>query len=295
MLDNLMEKLNFQKESKMFLQVLLGTSIYALGIIFFLDPVKLYTGGITGLSQLIINVVSTMTNGSYVINLGLLVFIFQIPLLIFGYYKLSKRFIFYTLISSIIASIILIFHAPVSILGDDLLTSGMIGGILGGIGNGILHNAGTSGGGTSIIFQYLSIKTGKSMGTYQIIFHGAIILVAGIIFGLDIAIYTIVSQMVSSIVLDKVFTGYNFIKLEVITIYGLKMADELKSRLPHGVTMIDAIGAYTYQEKTILYAVISVHEMQKYLTLIQEIDPNAFIVMTGVQKVKGKFTKKIIN
>ncbi|MBU0996791.1 MAG: YitT family protein [Firmicutes bacterium] len=290
-----MKNFNFKKEAKTLYQVILGTAISVLGIVFFLDPVGLYTGGVTGLSQLIINVVSMVTGGSTLINLGLLVFVFQIPLLIFGWKKLSKRFIIYTLISSVIGSAIMVYKAPVSILGNDLITSGIIGGILGGIGNGILANAGTSGGGTSIIFQYLSIKTGKSMGSYQIIFHGAIILLAGIIFGLDIAIYTIVSQIMSSIVLDKVFTGYNFIKIEAITEHGPEIADVLKSRLPHGVTMIDAVGAYYGREKKILYAVISVHEMQQYLKLINDIDPNAFVVFAPVQNVKGKFTKKIIN
>jgi len=236
-----------------------------------------------------------LTDGNIVINLGILVFVFQIPLLIFGYKKLSGRFVLWTLVSVVISSFILIFKVNFSIMGDDILTSALIGGILGGVGNGILHNAGTSGGGTSIIFQYWSIKTGKSVGTYQIFLHGVIILAAGFIFGLDIAIYTIVSQLISSIVMDKVFTGYNFMKLEVITTRGLAIADELKTRLPHGVTMIDAIGAYTHQEKTILYAVISTHEIQKYLRIISEIDPNAFVVMMGVQKVKGNFQKKIIN
>lgn len=290
-----MEKINFNKEGKMLFQVFLGTAIYALGIIFFIDPFKLYTGGVTGLAQLIVNITSMVTNGNVVINLGILVFIFQIPLLIFGYKKLSGRFVFWTLVSVVISSVIMIFKVNFIIMGDDILTSALIGGILGGVGNGILHNAGTSGGGTSIIFQYWSIKTGKSVGTYQIFLHGIIILAAGFIFGLDIAIYTIVSQLISSIVMDKVFTGYNFMKLEVITVKGLALADELKTRLPHGVTMIDAIGAYTHQEKTILYAVISTHEMQKYLRIISEIDPNAFVVMTGVQKVKGNFKKKIIN
>jgi uncharacterized membrane-anchored protein YitT (DUF2179 family) len=290
-----MEKFNLKKEAKTLYQVILGTSIYAIGIVFFVDPVKLYTGGVTGLSQLIVNITSSLTGGSLVINLGLLVFVLQIPLLIFGYRKLSKRFIIWTLVSVVIASVILLFKVHTDILGGDILTSAIIGGILGGVGNGILHNAGTSSGGTSIIFQYWSIKTGKSVGTYQIYLHGAIILAAGVIFGLNIAIYTIISQLLSSIVMDKVFTGYNFMKLEVITTHGLDLADELKTRLPHGVTMLDAIGAYTHQEKTILYAVISAHEMQKYLRIISEIDPNAFVVMTGVQKVKGNFSKKIIN
>jgi len=290
-----MKTLDWKKEGKTLFHVILGTSISSLGILFFLNPAKLYTGGVTGLSQLIINILSLETSGEVVLNLGLLVMIFQIPLLIFGYFKLSRKFIIYTIISSVIGSVILAFPVNTSILGDDLLTAAIVGGLLGGLGNGILHAAGTSSGGTAILFQYWSIKTGKSMGLYQIYLHGAIILVAGIIFGLNIAIYTIVSQLINSVVLDKVFTGYNFIKLEVITTHGKEIAHELKSRLPHGVTMIDAIGAYAYQEKTILYAVISVHEMQKYLNLINEIDPSAFIVMAPVQKVKGKFAKKIID
>jgi uncharacterized membrane-anchored protein YitT (DUF2179 family) len=118
--------------------------------------------------------------------------------------------------------------------------------------------------------------------------------VAGLIFGLEIAIYTIISQLISSVVLDKVFTGYNFMKLEIITSNGREMADALKA-LPHGVTMMDARGAYTYQARTVLYAVISVHEIQKYLALIRSIDPQAFVVMTGVSNIMGKFTKRIIN
>ncbi|MDD3477294.1 MAG: YitT family protein [Candidatus Izemoplasmatales bacterium] len=289
-----MKKLDWRKEGKTLLYTFVGTFVYAIGILFFINPAQLYAGGVTGVSQLIINILSDQTGGAVAINLGLLVMVFQIPLLIFAWYKLSRRFTIYTIISSVIGSIILAFSWPNSIMGNDLLTAGLIGGVLGGVGNGILAIAGTSGGGTSILFQYWQIKTGRSMGMYQIALHGVIILLAGLLFGLDIAVYTIISQVISSIVLDKVFTGYNFIKLEVITTKGLEIANELKTRLPHGVTMIDAIGAYTHQEKTVLYAVISVHEMQMYVRLIREIDPAAFIVMTPVQKVLGKFTKKII-
>ncbi len=275
--------------------VFFGTIISGLGILFFINPAKLYTGGITGLSQLIINVIELITESDVVINLGLLSFILQIPLLVFAFYKLNSRFVVYTIISVLIFSVILAFNVNIPVMGDDILSNALVGGILGGVGNGMLHKVGASGGGTSILFQHWSIKTGKSVGIYQIYLHGAIILAAGAIFGLNIAIYTIVSQLISSIVLDKIFTGYNFMKLEVITVNGKEMADALKSRLPHGVTMIDGVGAYSNQAKTVIYAVISVHEIQKYVTLIKEIDPQAFVVMTGVSKVMGKFTKKIIN
>ena len=291
---NLLKLVDWKKEARSIFWVIIGTVIAGLGILFFIDPSKLYTGGITGLSQLIINVVELLTTNDLVINLGLLSFIFQIPLLVFAYFKLRKRFVIYTILSVIIFSIILSFSVETPIMGNDVLTNALIGGILGGLGNGLIHKVGASGGGTSIPFQNWSIKTGKSVGFYQIIFHGALILAAGAIFGLDIAIYTIISQLISSVVLDKIFTGYNLMKLEIITTSGREMADQLKM-LPHGVTMMNAVGAYTYQAKTVLTAVISVHEIQKYLALIRQIDPSAFVVMTGVSNIMGKFTKKIIN
>ncbi|MFA5466297.1 MAG: YitT family protein [Candidatus Izemoplasmatales bacterium] len=288
-------KINIKKELKTIIFVTIGTVIAGLGILFFIDPAALYTGGVTGLAQLIINIVNLVTGGNLMINLGILSFVFQIPLLVFGYFKLNKRFVYYTILSVVIFSVILSFRVETPVMGNDILSNALVGGILGGLGNGMIHVVGASGGGTSILFQHWSIKTGRSVGQFQLVLHGAIILIAGLIFGLNIAIYTIVSQLISSIVLDKIFTGYNFMKLEVVTANGKQMAEALKSRMPHGVTMIDAIGAYTNQARTVLYAVISVHEMQRYLSIIKEVDPAAFVVMTGVQKVEGKFTKRIID
>ncbi len=290
-----LKKIDVKKETRTMLNVIVGTAIYALGILFFVDPAKLYTGGITGLSQLIVNVVELLTSNNVHINLGILSFVLQVPLLVFAYFKLNGRFVFYTIVSVVLFSLILLFRVSEPLMGSDILTNALVGGILGGIGNGMLHRVGASSGGTSIPFQYWSIKTGKSMGTYQIFLHGLIILLSGVIFGLSIAIYTLISQLISSLVLDKIFTGYNFMKLEVVTTNGKEMADALKTKLPHGVTMIDATGAYTYQAKTVVFAVISVHEIQKYLTLIRQIDAQAFVVMTGVSNVMGKFTKKIID
>ncbi|HOP56918.1 MAG TPA: YitT family protein [Bacillota bacterium] len=295
MKENFLKNFDGKKEARTMFNTVVGTAIYALGILFFIDPAKLYSGGVTGLSQLIVNVVELLSSNNIHINLGILSFILQVPLLVFAYFKLNGRFVFYTIVSVVVFTLILLFRVNEPLMGSDMLTNALVGGILGGIGNGMLHRVGASSGGTSIPFQYWSIKSGKSMGTYQIFLHGLIILLSGVIFGLNIAIYTMISQLISSIVLDKIFTGYNFMKLEVVTTNGKEMAEALKTRLPHGVTMIDAVGAYTYQAKTVIYAVISVHEIHKYVSLIRQIDPQAFVVMTGVSSVMGKFTKKIIN
>jgi uncharacterized membrane-anchored protein YitT (DUF2179 family) len=84
-------------------------------------------------------------------------------------------------------------------------------------------------------------------------------------------------------------------KLEVVTDKGNEMADGLAHSMPHPVTCVEATGAYSKMAKMIVYCVISVHEMDLYMQMIKAIDPNAFVVMTGVQKVKGHFIKKIID
>ena len=290
-----MKTIHWKKELKTIFQVALGSLLIGAGIMFFINPAGLYTGGVTGLAQLIVNVTRDLSGGSFLINLGLLTFSFQVPMVILGYLKLSKRFILYTLLSVVMISSFLALPISIFVMEGDLLTSGLAGGILTGLGNVLLFRAGASSGGTAILFQYISIKTGKAVGFLQFVFNGIIILIAGIQYSLGIAIYTIMSQMISAVVIDKLFTGYKFMKLEIVTDFGEVMADAIAHQLPHTATSISAVGAYSKKDKKIVYAVVSVHEVEKYTALVKQIDPNAFIILSGVTSVKGNFIKKIID
>jgi uncharacterized membrane-anchored protein YitT (DUF2179 family) len=282
------------KELRTLASVLLGTLLVSVAIAFFIDPLKFYTGGVSGLSQLIVNIVEAATDGAVKINLGILLYGFQIPILVFGWIKLSRRFIIYTIISVTLTSLFLALPIGYAVLEDDLLASSIFGGTLLGLGNGLLLHAGASSGGTTIPFQYVSIRTGKSVGFLQIVFNAIIVGIAGFRFGFPIAIYTIISQMISSIVIDRIHTGYNFMKLEIVTDAGADVIAALVHQVPHGITSLDAVGMYSLQAKKMLYTVVSVHEVPKYVAIIRSVDPKAFIVMTGVSGVRGKFTKKII-
>ena len=291
----MMKNFIFKKELKMILNVIIGSATIGVGIMFFINPYKFYVGGINGLVMLIVNTIDHFSGGETVINLGLLAIIMQIPLLVLGYIKLSKKFSYYTIFSVVIISTFLALPITQSWMPNDPLASALAGGILIGLGNGLLLKSGASSGGTTILFQYISIKTGKTVGLYQIIYNATIISLAGFLFTPAVAIYTIISQIIANIVIDMIHTGYNFMKLEIVTDNGREMASTLAHSLPHGVTYVDATGAYSNLAKTIVYCVISVHEMDSYMTLIKSIDSKAFVVMTGVQKVRGNFIKKIIN
>lgn len=285
---------SIRKEGKTLLSTVVGTLLIGIGIALFINPQRLYSGGVTGLSQLVVNAVEAFSTNHTVVNLGLVTFLFQIPLMILGWFKLSKRFILYTILSVVLLSIMLAIPHEIAILSTDPLAAGLVGAILIGVGNGMLYRVGTSSGGMSILYQYLSLKTGRSVGNYQFLFNGLIIAVAGVLFGVETAIYTLITQLITVLVIDKVHTAYNYMKLEVITSEGEAMADRLAQTMPHGITVTDAVGWYTKQKKMMIHTVISVHEIDRYVKLIEAIDPKAFIIMDGVAKVKGNFKKRVI-
>lgn len=289
-----MTSIDWKREWRTILHTVLGSLFIGGGINFFINQQKLYVGGINGMTQLIVNLIEYLSGGEILINLGILAFILQLPLIVFGYFKLSKKFILYTLISVFLISVFLAVKFPVVLFQDDIITATLIGGILIGFGNGLLLKVGASSGGISILSQYLNIKTGRTVGTYQLIFNGTIISIAGIIFGVEIALYTIIAHILTSMVIDKVHTGYNYMEVQIVSEHGEAIADALKSKMIHGVTVMDAVGWYTKQPKKMIYTVISVHEMEEYVKLISAIDPSAFVIMDGVTKIHGKFIKKII-
>ncbi len=282
-----------KKEYKKIVVIAVGSLIYSLGIIWFLDPAALYSGGLAGISQLIVN-----TSAKYLglsINLGLLIFILNIPIITFGYLKMSKKFIYYSIYSVALQSLFIGLFPVHVLLQNDLLSNALVGGILLGIGTGLNLRVGGSAGGVDIIFQYIAFRRSITMGTLGMILNGIIIAIAGALFGWPIAIYTIIRVILTSLVIDKVHTSYNYIKIEVITEKGEQIADLLVSKTKHGVTITKGTGAYSHKEKDILHTIISSYELNKFIMLIRAIDKDAFISVSTVKKVVGNFTKIFID
>ena len=144
-----------KREYKKILIIALGSLIYAIGIVWFLNPSGLYSGGLTGVSQLITNTTDKYLGIS--LNLGLLLFILNIPIIIFGYLKMTKKFIYYSMYSVLLQSLFIGLFPIHILLENDLLSNALVGGILLGIGTGLNLRVGGSAGGVDIIFQY-SVK-----------------------------------------------------------------------------------------------------------------------------------------
>lgn len=279
-------------EVKRFLWVSLGSTLFVFGISFFIVPATLVPGGITGLavlSQYGLDLVNIH------VNLGLIVIIYNIPVMIIGLKGISKTFVYYSVYSIILQSILLaIFDAQSSIFGSDILASSIFGGLFVGLGAGITLKSGSSLGGMDIISQYISIKLQISVGYISVFVNGLILSIALLIFEPNIAFYTLLSFVVANLLVDQLHTAYKRVRLDIITVKGSEVKSVLISAFIRGITMSKGTGAYTGVERDILWMVTQTHEVYDIKKIVTDIDPEAFITMTPIKHLNGKFNRVIM-
>ena len=275
-----------------------GILIYSLGINLFVVPNNLYTGGILGLAQLI----RTATVSAFNINPGfdissIIYYAINIPLLIIAYKKISKTFFARTMYTVTLNSIFLaVMPIPKEPLISDFSASTLIGGILAGIGIGMALSTGSSTGGTDILGIVGSRKNSKlSVGNIGLIFNVIIYSICGLMYGIEIMIYSIIYAVFETILLDK--THMQNIKSECF-IFTKKdpknMIRFINIDLKRGATYWEAIGGYTKTKTYIVYTVLSKYERMRLERHINEFDEDAFITENDEVLVKGNFKKYLI-
>lgn len=292
--------------------VTISTIIYCMGVMWFLEPASLYSGGVTGIAQLISNSCSRFFNIK--IDLGLIVFLINIPILIFGWKKVSKRFVICSVISIILQTVLMNEIIPVIDFGIntglnpitgvmfpgsgsemDLLLLSFVGGFISGVGSSLALRYGTSTGGVDILAQAVSFKKNISIGFISLVVNVIIAILGALLFGNPaVAFYTIIRIIVQSVITDKVHTAYNFLKVEIVTTKTQEVSELLLSDIGRGITIINAIGAYTHTEKSVLEIIISSYEMHRVIDDTKRIDPSAFITVSPVRRVIGNFKRKTI-
>lgn len=265
----------------------LGAFIAAFALECFLVPNNIIDGGIVGISMIT----------SYVTkyNLGLLIFIINIPFILLAFTKMGKYFVFQTLYAvSMLAIGINVFQAHH--ITDDLLLATVFGGIVLGTGVGIVLKNEGSLDGTEIMSLVLSKKLGFSVGEIIMGFNIFIYIGAGLVFGWDKAMYSILTYFIAYRVIDIVIEGLNSSKsVEVISEKAYEIGQELIDRFEISVTYLKGIGGYSKTEKTIIYCVVSRLELAKLKEVVKEFDPKAFISIVDVHEAYGSRMSKHID
>ncbi len=271
------------------LVVLIGALLAAVGLEIFLIPNSMVDGGIIGIS-IILSHLTRWPLGLFIIGLNL-------PFLYFGYKHIGLTFTLTTLYAVVALSIFVNFLHPVPGLTNDLLLASVFGGVILGTGVGTIIRYGGSLDGTEIIAVISSKRTGFSVGEIVMFFNIFILGSAGLVFGWDRAMYSLIAYFVAFKTIDIVIEGLEENKsVTVISDHHAEIAEAILHRLGRGVTAFQAVGAYTGQEKRVLYCVVNRLELAKLKSIIHEKDPGAFVAIEHVYDVMGgRFEKKQIH
>ncbi|WP_442598718.1 YitT family protein [Neobacillus sp. D3-1R] len=267
------------------LGIITGSIIVSIAFNLFLIPHEIMSSGISGLS-LILGMITPL-------NAGIYNFLLNLPLLIIGYIKLGRTFIFYTILSVVTISISMYF-IPIDEIASNSILSSVFGGALVGLGIGIIFRSAGSSGGFDIIGMLLSRHKDFPMGTLLFAMNGFVILISGFLLSWDAALNTLVSIFITGKVIDSIHTHHVKITLMIITQKGEEMRQHLLSNVYRGVTIIDSVGGYSNEKSNILITVISRYELTEVKSLIHEVDPTAFVNITKTIEVMGLFHRKEI-
>ncbi|MCD6424778.1 MAG: YitT family protein [Anaerolineales bacterium] len=268
-----------------YILILLGAILQAGSLRTFLLPAKLASGGVSGLSQII----NSFTGWP----IGVMVLLGNIPLLILGWRflggpRFAARTAFAILTFSILVVIPLPFLPLEGITGDIVLNS-LYGGVVSGIGFGLVYKGRGTSGGSDILVRILSSWRGVPISQSYLMTDAVIIFLAGISFSWENALYALVMLYVSGIAAESISQGSNVLRTGlIITNLPDQIKEEIFNRLRRGVTIMNARGGYSGEEKSILLCVVTRAEIPHLKDLTKEVDPKAFLIIGQAHEVRGE-------
>lgn len=286
--------------------LVIGSLLYAVGDVMFVNPYILAPGGTYGLA----NVFNTL----WPWKISYYALCMDIPLLVIGTLILGPKFGWKTIISTLLIGLFVFIlestwgYMPV--IHDGLLPNApdgelkfipdyflntLISGLLYGVSIGMIFKSGATSGGSDIISMILNKYTKISLGTLVMIVDSTITLTTFVAFGqVRLPIYSILVIAIESIIIDLVLEGIkNYKTLFIITEKEDEIRDSIIHEIKRGGTCFTGIGLYAGQERKMIYTTVTRAEMIRLKSLIYRIDPNAFINVINSNDIMGQGFKRL--
>ena len=270
-----------------YLGITFGSVLTALALTVFLIPNRIAAGGVSGLAT----VVYYLTN----FPVGIMMLIFNIPIFFLGVRVLGASFGARTIYGMIVLSLFTDLLQPlVAPLTNDLLLATIYGGALAGLGLGIVFNSRGTTGGTDMVARLINHYTSFSIGQGLLLADGFVVLLAGVFFNAEVALYAAITILISSKTIDLVQEGFDFAKaVLIISSESERVKAEVINVLDRGLTVLKGYGGYTGDDKNVLLCIISRSEVVKLKRLVYQVDPDAFMIITNVHEALGEGFKEI--
>ncbi|RUL49443.1 YitT family protein [Lysinibacillus antri] len=269
--------------------VIIGALIFAVGLELFLVPNNVMDGGIVGIS-----IISSHLFG---LPVGVFIFILNLPFIFIGYKQIGKTFALTTALGITILSVATVVMHHIDPFTKDLLLATVFGGIFLGIGVGLVIRYGGCLDGTEVLAILSNIKLPFSVGEIILFINLIIFTIAGFVFTWEQAMYSVVAYYIASKVIDIVVLGMEESKSVYIISDDIEeIGQAILNRLGRGVTYLHGEGAYTGNNKKVIFCVITRLEESKMKEIVRSIDNQAFLAIGSISEVKGgRFKKKGIH
>ena len=283
------KKYKILKELSRIFLVLCGAVLMAINLNTFVHSEGLLPGGFTGITLLLQEVFQKFLG----IKIPFTVFYWGlnvVPVCVCFKY-VGKKFTIYSCLMLILSGL-LTDVLPGFEVTEDILLSTIFGGMLGGFAVCCCLFAGATSGGTDFIAIFVAQKTGKDAWNYIFIGNCIVLVIAGLLFGWNKALYSIIFQFTSTQVINSLYKRYQKTTLLVITDIPDKVYNIVHEVTNHDATLFKGIGCYKNSEKTMLYTVVSAEEATMLSKEIKKIDENAFINVLQTKTLFGRFFSK---
>jgi uncharacterized membrane-anchored protein YitT (DUF2179 family) len=263
--------------------ITIGTLIYSAGISLLIDPNDLAPGGVSG--------ISIMLSRFTPIPTGTWILIINIPLLVFGWWKLGRKFIIKTCYATVMTSLFTNLLSTIPPVTNDLICAVVLGGIAVGTGIGLVFRAGGTTGGMDIIVKLLRLKYPYlKSGSIFLVLDMLVVIASGFVFqNLTLAVYAGIVIALDAKVMDVILYGQDEARLiYIISDKHVQIASRLMEELNIGVTYLEGEGAYTEKNKMIILCATRKQRSPEVINIVKEEDARAFLIVSSANEIFGE-------
>jgi len=264
-------------------KMVFGSFVFAVGFQYLLLPNSINPGGVSGIAM-IINYLTGAPS-------GVLIILVNIPIFLFAWRALGRRFLFSSVFCMLLYSVFVdvLGMADVYITSDKLLSS-VFGGVFMGAGLGLVFSAGASTGGSDIIARLLAIKLPHlNLGQLLMLVDFFVVIISAAVFGsYESALYALIAIFLSSKVIDIILYGFNYAKVAyIISDNPAEMGQKITDKLGRGATVLYGRGAYSGKDKEIIMCAIKRQQIVDLKRTVHEVDEGAFLIISEAREVFG--------
>ena len=280
---------SIRKTIRKYALITLACLAYAMAIAVFLDPHALAPGGVSGLAIVLSSFLP--------IDTGMIILLFNIPLLIVGTIRLGRSFAVGTIYATVVSSLMItgmnmaMTAWNLSVPSGDLLLNAVVGGALQAVGIGVIFRCGATTGGTDIIIRLLLLRHRHlHTGMLFLCIDSTIIALSAIVTGsIEIALYAALSLVVSSYLIDRIMYGPDTAKfLIIITDRATEVISAVFEKYDIGMTRMNGKGAYTGDGKEVILCAIKKPLAPYVCDVVHNVDKKAFVIVTDAAEVHGE-------